>query len=648
MLALLLVAAAAYGQASVDQGETAPREVVPQRVPRIDLERLAPRTRERVEGLWDRIEELQEGASASDDLAPTFGELGRSYLAFEYYAAADDCFAAAERLTPEAPMWPYYRGMAAAAQGRSDDAAAHFHRVLERAPDDLATRMRLSRVRIDRGDLEGARDLLDDLVRDVPDLAAAHAALGEIDALQGRPAEAIRHLERALELMPEASTLHYRLAQQYRGVGDLEAAERHLAQRGAKTPGFPDPLARAVELERVDTAFGVVEQLAADVDSLPVEQIVGFALAQFGDVEGAIAAFERSVDRGRSGSDDPRSLARRRFVLGALHAGKGDAAAAREHYEAALREDPDLLPVRNALAWALLRQGEPAAAREELDRVLAADPEDRLALSRRAEALRQLGEHEAALADLDRLLGLGDVDAETHVRRAQLLDLAGRGEEAAGAYEAALALPMAPADRALAEQRLGVALVLSGRPSVAVQHLRRAVELDPAFTRARLDLGAALLRSGAAEEAAAAFGAARQRDDAGAEAWLGEASALIVLDRAAEARDLLEEGRSRFPQETRFTGTLARLLAAPPTPEILDGPRALALARELVEQYPSFENRVTLAMALAASQRYPEAVALQERLVREAKAAEERGRARALSAVLELYRAGKPCCRDVE
>jgi Tfp pilus assembly protein PilF len=52
---------------------------------------------------------------------------------------------------------------------------------------------------------------------------------------------------------------------------------------------------------------------------------------------------------------------------------------------------------------------------------------------------------------------------------------------------------------------LGLLLLDLGRPDLAVEHLRKAVELDPQFADARFHLGTALAETGQWEEAAATY-----------------------------------------------------------------------------------------------------------------------------------------------
>ena len=119
--------------------------------------------------------------------------------------------------------------------------------------------------------------------------------------------------------------------------------------------------------------------------------------------------------------------------------------------------------------------------------------------------------------------------------------------------------------------------------------------------------------------------------------------ALLLLDRPLDARARLEAALAELPGDVALEHLLARLLAATSVASARDPERALALARELVEAQPSGAHLETLAMALAASGRFDEAIAWQERAVAAADAgasasAADRERARRR---LALYREGR-------
>lgn len=621
------------------------RVVATSGVPEVELDSLNPRARERIRGLQLELEDLASRQPRdARAVAEAWGALARVYLAYDYVDAAIRALREAAALDSSSPAWPYYLGAAASARGELVQASRHLRRALDLAPHDVPTLIRLAEVKLGLGETETARGLYQRAVALAPEVAAAHAGLGRIAAMEGRHEEAARFLERALELEPEATALHYQLGRSYRAMGNEAKARAHLDARGDGTPGFPDPLQRAVDLERLETAFAVTRELAEESVTLPVDEVIGFAVAQFGDLAGAIDAFEDAVQGASSRAIGAESRARMHFVLGALHAQAGRSQEARQHYEDALAADPHLTGARVALAWALRQQNESDAALEALDAVLDENPSHRLALIRRADLLAERGDLRAALADLERIMASAEADAPVWLRHAELLERAGRRGAALVSYEKALALPMDRADRAIAERRLAVLLVLTGKVEAAVEHLGVALQLDPGFHRARLDLGAALLRLRKLEEARQAFGRARRQRPDDPRAWLGEASAFLMADLDERALEVLDEALQRHPDDVQIRGTLARLLTMSEDLTVRDGRRAVDLARGLVAEHPSAENRETLAMALAERGTFDEAERLQEVLLQEAESAGDTERARRLASVLDLYRRGKTCC----
>jgi hypothetical protein len=119
--------------------------------------------------------------------------------------------------------------------------------------------------------------------------------------------------------------------------------------------------------------------------------------------------------------------------------------------------------------------------------------------------------------------------------------------------------------------------------------------------------------------------------------------ALVRLRRYQEARDRLTDGMNAFPSKPAFAQALARLLAAAPDDRVRDGRRALAIIHELLKQQQSTELGETMAMALAASGQYEEAVALQRALLATAQRAGREDLALVMAANLKLYESRQPC-----
>jgi serine/threonine-protein kinase len=138
-------------------------------------------------------------------------------------------------------------------------------------------------------------------------------------------------------------------------------------------------------------------------------------------------------------------------------------------------------------AWGISGWTSAARDREALDRAERA---------RQAREAAEAGErHQIGVrAQADQLLRTAQADLEAatrllYVRRAAPEAILKRTRDAAQAVEAALAL----SDQAWGHHLLGRARLLEGRLAEAEQCWRRALELDPALTAARIDLGRTLV-----------------------------------------------------------------------------------------------------------------------------------------------------------
>ena len=123
---------------------------------------------------------------------------------------------------------------------------------------------------------------------------------------------------------------------------------------------------------------------------------------------------------------------------------------------------------------------------------------------------------------------------------------------------------------------------MTGRPGDALSHYTKALEMEPLS----------------------------------ADAALGYAMTLALLERYAEARDRLTEGLRTFPDEPGFRRALARLFATAPDDRLRSGRRALTMAEQLLdERQPTLDEGVavgeTYAMALAESGQYTTAAGVQ-------------------------------------
>ncbi len=239
-----------------------------------------------------------------------------------------------------------------------------------------------------RGDSARAAALCREALAANPRLAAALVLLGDLARREG-DADAAGFYRRALELEPQNARLQEALA--------------NLA-------------AQAPEAERLDGLVGKARALVAGQRLDEARPLLEEAL-------------RRSPQHAEAW-----------LQLGIIAARRGETAAARRHFQEAVRLDG-----QNALAhcnlgiahWALFRQdGGRARLREALasfDRALALDPKLAAAYDGRGAARMELGENERAAEDFARLVELTPAAVDAHFNLAYALANAGRKGEALAA-----------------------------------------------------------------------------------------------------------------------------------------------------------------------------------------------------------------------
>ena len=167
----------------------------------------------------------------------------------------------------------------------------------------------------------------------------------------------------------------------------------------------------------------------------------------------------------------------------------GDLRNAEQEFGLALRS-PDFYPSMAGRGYVELARDEPRAALGYFDQALAVRPDYVSALVGRGETLLALRRDADAVAAFERALtvqpALGDVRRRVEVLRFQSLERdlaaarqaakAGRAEEAIQLYHSAIG---ASPDSPFLYRELGAVEVGRGETDAALEHFRRAVELDP-------------------------------------------------------------------------------------------------------------------------------------------------------------------------
>jgi len=214
-----------------------------QAVPGADISGAEPAVQRTLQAARLETGELLEGpTNDSTALALSFGNLGNLYQLYDVHTLAEQCYANARDLEPDNFRWAYYAAYLALSNGRIEQAIERLGDAGRLNPDYPPLLLRLGQANYELNRLDQAREQLQHAVEEPGLRAAALYYLGQIALLERDYPLAVERLEKALNIDPDASQLHYPLARAYRGIDKIEQARKQLARRGRQMPAIEDPL----------------------------------------------------------------------------------------------------------------------------------------------------------------------------------------------------------------------------------------------------------------------------------------------------------------------------------------------------------------------------------------------------------------------
>lgn len=476
-------------------------------------------------------------------------------------------------------------------------------------------------------DLPRARGLVDQVLKMVPDSVRALELAGAIEYRRADYAQADLFLTRAVRLAPGRELARHMLAQTQLRLGGPEraldvlkplleapqvsagtlalAGEAYLL--GGDSLRSEQAFAAAARLAPDDArlrtslamsqlsrpggneqAMQSLEKLAREDDNPRADLALVSARMQKGDYEGAMKAVE-----GLRRKQADRALPD--YLSGLIAQQQGQAAAARAHYEAALKKEARFLPAAARLATLEMAEGKPDAARRWLEAQTKADPNNattHLALAEfasrngaggaevtqllRAAVKANPNEPRAQVALVTHLVAIGEQRAGLQAAQSaaaalpadpQVLDALGLAQQANGDVQQAMATwrNLSTQQPRLVQPHLRLAELQAGqkRWSDAERSLQRALELEPNLVVAERALVRLALQRGQPEAGLPVARAIQQRQPRAALGWMlegdveaarGKLDAAVSAYRAAIQREQATEAATRLHQALLASG----------------------------------------------------------------------------------------------
>ena len=214
----------------------------------VDISPLKPAEQEAIDQARAKLDALLlQAETVKKLLSSEYGILGKLYLSHDLFTSADACYSNAIQLAPGHFPWMYYSAYLAQQDGNMQLALTRFKLAAELDPEYLPARYRLAQVYLELNLLDEAYTLFNQLLGEAEFKAAAHNGLGQVFLMKQEYTSAAEQFTLALELAPEANSIHYPLALSLRATGNKQQAKQHLQQYGKRELVINDPLVNALE-----------------------------------------------------------------------------------------------------------------------------------------------------------------------------------------------------------------------------------------------------------------------------------------------------------------------------------------------------------------------------------------------------------------
>ncbi|CCD83988.1 tetratricopeptide repeat-containing sulfotransferase family protein [Bradyrhizobium sp. ORS 285] len=347
-----------------------------------------------------------------------------------------------------------------------------YRKVLALQPQHFRTLCSLATVRLQLGDADEARTLLERAADAAGDSAGLHLTVGKAFAGLGDLAKATSHFARAAALDDSSVEPRLLLGGALYGLGDPAAAVQHLQQALAIDATNADlHQALGLALQRLgqnekamshhEAALAARPQFAAAASSLgdvcrqlgrhseaiahytralAIEPNMPMVLLNLGGCHQAIGELDAAIRNLQKALALSPQLAEAHYNLGNIHLDMKSWPGALFHYERAVALRPDFPEAHNNFANALESSGRHDEALSHYDEALRLRPDYAVAHRNRADSLRNAQRYDEAIAGYQTALAHDARDTTTMNHLAGVLTIVGRIDEAERAYESALAV----------------------------------------------------------------------------------------------------------------------------------------------------------------------------------------------------------------
>ena len=318
----------------------------------------------------------------------------------------------------------YSEAKTAQAQGDLSGAAEKYEKLLRIAPRLAPAYNNLGSLYLREREYKKAVTILEEGLNIDPKMSSASALLGISLYEMGEYTRARTPLETALRANPRDDNAELFLANDLIKLDDYDSAATHLRQLSVRQPQNQEIwyLLGKVHMKLSERALGKLNEI--DPNSVWVHEISGEIMEGMKNFDGALLEYKKAVEM----APDQQGT---HYMLGNAYWSIQMWEPATHEFRAELGNDPS-----NCSAWwklgniVLEQHGEPSEALGDVDKALTICPKETGARVDRARALMRLDRSQEAITDLQSAERADPSQPSTHFLLAQALRAAGRNQEA--------------------------------------------------------------------------------------------------------------------------------------------------------------------------------------------------------------------------